>query len=567
VSTIQPPPASPTGIQATGPIVLPVITLSKATAELLQLPVGTQTSAQVVAAALRGSAEIETPFGRFTVETPLNLKAEQPLLLQIAPKTAGGGTTLLLHVLEIAGKPAPGAQSLPGVPSLAGNAAGVGVGVGDLTQAPIGPTTLTLSVGSTVGATLLTSSPVFTISPDGGFNLSQPAPGTAAGSVLPGVAPSTGLLPGQVRPSGIVQNPALSLQDGAQHLTAATPQSSTQQASQPGSTIQHPAGSNLTLSIQSMTPPTPGASTAILSPGTATPFMAGQSITGIVTGTTASGHTVVHTPTASVSVGTAQSLPPGTQISFRVETAPQAPTGAHIMPPSLHRESMMVSQAWPSLDEGLAVLQEVSPATANQITNQIIPKLNVQFTATALFFLSALRSGDVRSWIGDSAAKILERAKPDAMKRLGDDFRAMGAVDEDGGGPVRTMDWRGTLVPFQSPDGLEQIRLYTKQLNDEDDDQDERITGNRFLIDVTLSNMGRLQLDGMIEKQDKRLDLIVRTSQPLPPLVRNDMMELFSKSNEIVGMRGGMSFQAAPDAFVEMESENRAADSGVGIVV
>ncbi len=581
MSTIQPPPAAPPVITTAGPAPAPVVVVNNATVELLQLPPGNQLSAQVAASTTPGQTEIDTALGRFSVETPLNLKSGQTLLLQVPPK-AVSGPALTFHVLEIAGKSAPGIHSLQSASSdatgLAGNPTGnsTSITANQTSQAPPGPTVLTLSVGSTVGATLLSATPVFTVAPDGSFTVVQGTNPASGGLNQQGIAnPSTDGAPTQSAntaiPAASVPNSTgqtLGQASGNSHMFSVGPQqSSAIPGPHAGSIGHHVAGSQLTINIQSLNPPSAGVPSVVTSGGPASPFMPGMNLTGYVSGATALGHTIVHTPGATVSINTAQSLPPGTEITFRVETTPQPPQDPKTLPPTLHREGMLASQTWPSLEESLRVLHEASPTTASQISNHVIPKLNVQFTATALFFLSALRSGDVRSWIGDNAAKILEKARPDAMKRLGDDFRAMGAIDEDASGPSRATDWRGTLVPFQTQDGLEQIRLYTKQLHDEDDNEDQRVTGNRFLIDVTLSSMGRLQLDGMIEKMEKRLDLIIRTSHPLPPMVRNDMMELFTRSNEIVGMHGGMSFQAAPNGFIEMESQSRNPDSGLGIVV
>lgn len=570
MSTIQPPPASPTSAIPPTQVALPTVTVNNATAELVQLTPGTQVSAQVATIAQRGTAEIQTPLGKFIVETPLNLKVDQTLLLQVAPKPTLGGSAITLYVLEIAGKPLTGIHTLHntvagGFPTVTDSTPGNIAGSTTPNQA--GSTILTLSVGSTIGATLLTSSPAFTITADGKFALAPSTTPPLAGGNQTGVP-----LSGQsTATSSPLHNspplPHLPLRSGTTAAPGGTPLPSITQGVQSGTIIQHTAGSRLMLNIQSISPPAPERSIATVTNAPATPLTPGLSLTGIVSGATITGHTVVHTPTVTMSIATAQPLPPGTEITFRIETMPSGPDRPHAFPPSLHRDSMMATQTWSSLEESLVVLQDASPSTASQITNHTIPKLNVQFTATALFFLSALRSGDVRSWIGDGAAKILERARPDAMKRLGDDFRAMSAIDEDTGSTIRTSDWRGTLIPFQSHDGLEHIRLYTRQLHNEDENEEQRITGNRFLIDVTLSNIGRLQLDGMIEKLDKRLDLIVRTSNPLPMMVRTDMMALFSKSNEIVGMHGGMSFQATPDVFVDVNADIHGPDSGLGITV
>ena len=164
--------------------------------------------------------------------------------------------------------------------------------------------------------------------------------------------------------------------------------------------------------------------------------------------------------------------------------------------------------------------------------------------------------------------RLLEKLKPDTMRRLGDDFKLLGRTDEETTTATRTGEWRGTLIPLYSEEGLQQVRLFTRKLSDEnDDDNENKPKGTRFLIDVNLSKVGRLQLDGIVEKADKRLDMIIRTSNKLPDPMRQDLMQIFIKANEIVGMNGGMSFQAAPDAFIDPKPDSVPQTTGIGITV
>jgi hypothetical protein len=74
---------------------------------------------------------------------------------------------------------------------------------------------------------------------------------------------------------------------------------------------------------------------------------------------------------------------------------------------------------------------------------------------------------------------------------------------------------------------------------------------NRFLIDLTLSRIGDLQLDGLV--RPRRFDLILRTHMPLPPDMRHEIGQLFHNSVETLGMVGTVSFQAGTQGWVAVQ--------------
>jgi len=278
------------------------------------------------------------------------------------------------------------------------------------------------------------------------------------------------------------------------------------------------------------------------------------------------GQPIVHTPHGSLALGTTQTIPVDTEITFKINTLPETTETTKSLSPALQRVGMVSSGVWTSLDESLTAIQSADPALAHQLQSVILPKGDAKLAATALFFLSALRGGDVRGWIGDNAARLLDRLRPDTLRRLGHDFRVLSEAD-DGREVRRTSEWRGTLVPFMNGQELEQIRLFTRHLGEEESEGGDQNRGVRFLIDITLSNIGRFQLDGIAETGERRLDMIIRTATTLPDRVRADLMKLFSEANDMVGMRGGMVFQASPNSFVEPLAEAPHQDNGLGIIV
>jgi hypothetical protein len=61
---------------------------------------------------------------------------------------------------------------------------------------------------------------------------------------------------------------------------------------------------------------------------------------------------------------------------------------------------------------------------------------------------------------------------------------------------------------------------------------------------LELSRIGAMQLDGLVRPQ--RLDMIIRTHEPLSADMRIDLTGIFADSLEAAGYAGGLSFQATP---------------------
>ena len=66
----------------------------------------------------------------------------------------------------------------------------------------------------------------------------------------------------------------------------------------------------------------------------------------------------------------------------------------------------------------------------------------------------------------------------------------------------------------------------------------------RFIIDVTLSKFGRVQLDGLVVSGKNKFDLFVRSEASFPQFMRKDIAAIFSEFVEISGVKGNLVFQS-----------------------
>jgi len=195
----------------------------------------------------------------------------------------------------------------------------------------------------------------------------------------------------------------------------------------------------------------------------------------------------------------------------------------------------------------LTALAQAQPGLAEQVVRSLIPQPNAALPATLLLFLSALRGGDIRSWLGERMDKALEGAgRRDLVGRLAGEFGALSRQAAES--QQQPQEWRTFQVPVYCDGSVSAIRLAMRR---EDDDAaadgEDAAEGSRFLIELALSRLGPLQLDGVFRA--KSLALTVRSHRMLPLAMRRELGELLDAACGAVGLAAGLTFQAGPTTF------------------
>ncbi len=161
-------------------------------------------------------------------------------------------------------------------------------------------------------------------------------------------------------------------------------------------------------------------------------------------------------------------------------------------------------------------------------------------------FMQAMRSGDLRQWPGDNNLRALERAGPRGAhlaRALSGEVAQLSAQSRETAG-----EWRTTPVPWNANGQVEKINLITRREDGPDDDDADNAAkgsgkGLRFLLDLELSRLGALQLDGMVREESKHFDMMIRSHEPLDDTTRRNLSGLFVMANESVGLKGTLTFQ------------------------
>ncbi|MCR6629280.1 MAG: DNA polymerase III [Magnetospirillum sp.] len=521
------PPAPPTvTVSASGgggPVALTVLSDAAAVVELLD---GALVEGQAQARAAKGMVEVVTADGTLQLKAPpgVQLPPIPPgarLLLQMIGQGADGQVMLLAingrplggATIPAAGSPAqpplqPGAPAgLPGpanpLPAPQPGAPAVAIGAPPPADSPFGLTATVIRPAQLPGMP----------APPG-----QTPPWPAGAGVPPDLPAGTRLT---VRIAGIM--PMAEGVPGAQPLPG--PASPT---GQPGPTAMPAAG---------LPPAPPGGIPPTAAP---TPTL----LPGMVTAHPPGGQAVVQTPAGVLAVPTHADLPPGTGLLLEVVGKPLPPLPAAA--PTAAAPQGLSPQGWPALSEALDVLATANQPQALEQLLRALPQPDARLAASMAAFAGTLRSGEARALLPENTVRGIEKAgRKDLAARLRGDLEELG---REAGQPVAGGDWRAYTMPFLNGGAIEPIRLFVRKAGDEEGGGGKRGGGkgddHRFVIDLNLSRMGRLQLDGLVRREDKLFDLIIRTAHPLPADMRRDILGIFADAGELVGTKGTVAFQA-----------------------
>ncbi|NQU59231.1 MAG: hypothetical protein HQ513_18525 [Rhodospirillales bacterium] len=556
MTTITPPSAPQ--LPPTTPSVAPVVVVQSPPPALARLAIGHLLEATVTTQTAKDVFQVQTPQGQLSLQTALTLPKGSTLVLQLQAQSP----FVQFQINSLNGGPPPPVLKSGNAATLAsGIAARAAVKGSGHAQAA---TFAKLTPGSILQATVLRPISQPPSQPTGG---ASPAPGAAqsANAAAAGLTANKGAVIGKsdaiqglTKPS---TTPGLTKPISHAPGDAAVPKTTLGIA--PKGTGFLPPGSQLSVRITGVQLPNPGVTSAppLASGGLGSgqPPSAGMSLSGSVTGSTPAGHTIVQTRVGLFALETQTVVPRGSVITLDVVNVPNTPLLKAGALPTLH-ESLFTSRKWPALEQVIQVLHEANPATAQQLINSIIPRPDAGLTSGLIFFLAALRGGDLRSWIGDDAMRLIERSRPNLAGRVSENFTALARMaDEPSSG-----DWRVALIPINTGAQIEQIRMLMRQHGGDEEDESET-SDNRFIIDVELTTFGRLQLDGLVRNNGKSLDLIIRSEAPLSETMHNDIRSIFLEAAELTGLKGGVNFQAAPALFIDIVDPS--SDHALGLVV
>ena len=283
------------------------------------------------------------------------------------------------------------------------------------------------------------------------------------------------------------------------------------------------------------------------------PFGAGLTITASVLRTDGANRPLLTSPAGLLMLTTPIRLPHEWSGAFEILGAspPPDPASDEFAPQDTTDGSR--TGHWRTLEDVLGSLSRSDPQAARHMSETVLPQPASSLAANLLKVFGLLRGGDVRKWIGNEAYHSLARTRPDLLERLAGDIQKLApGADGSAGG-----DWRTFTIPVLVDGALAAIRMRIRsgaRQNEEDGASESESDSTRFVLDLTLSRLGRMQIDGLVQARGKQLDLIVRTERPLAADVQGGIRHILLEAGAVTGLRGAAQFRAAPAPFLDADT-------------
>lgn len=453
---------------------------------------------------------LRTQYGQVLVETDFSVPGNRPLSLTIGVGNPPLKGQLALVATASKGEGSAAQVALPG-PGTATSAANVaelkpGMIVRAMTAGPMGTEparTMPINLASLAAIAL-------------------PAPPPVATRAAPSVSETAWRL---------LQAPLI-----AQSAAEATPRSA------PPMPLALPASAqpsqSLSLRIVQIAPP-PSASGGVLP--------ADPSIARVVN-TTLAGQPIVQLDNEVLVLDTQHRLAKGTLLF--VERVTPSPLGASA---SAEEASNGRNAApWSPIAEVMNALTRAELPAMASLRTQLQPN-HAQFSGTLLFLIAALRLGDPKTLLGERGIDALTKSgRGELIDRLRDAARKSSTtmVDSSQG------EWRGQSLPMLDGDAIVPVQFAFRRPDDQPNEEDAASgpRAQRFTVDLSPSQLGNLQLEGLVS--GARFDLVVRTEQALSESLAADLVAVFTRSLKEAGMTGALSIHTDGKAFLKLKNRN-----------
>jgi|GEM_PF-1490487 len=524
--------------------------------ELTQLPVAAKIDAQVLALLQPGLVQVETPQGSLDLKLPLPVPPDAQLTLLVTAQ----GAQPQFRLVAINGQPVAANGQMQQAPSqLAPQQTAFQTPL-TMTAAASPPDAPPQMVPAGIRATVLKSPPVAADQP-------QPTslpPGTGLTLRIASVQMPETLSQPQQLP---IENP--SPQAVSEPEEPPTPQAGQQEAapeadsaqSSPQPLTKPQTQATVTVTIQEpVTPNAPQAQTTQAQPQAQTqaqpqaqppaspPALSeGDVLTGTVAPNSRPSSPLIQTPVGTLSLEATLELPPGAQVVLQLVAKPDAPPA----PDPQAKADTGPAKSWPGLEDGLDQLRQKAPQLAESLSRHL-PQITSPRLAAQLFSLVRIASAraDQQTLASALLQSVAKEERHAALQLLEDQpiasqepMRLPGSGDDL---------WRSYTLPLQMEDRWEKLRLVVRDRPEGGgrDDPDKPEQGTRFLIDLDMTHLGPVQLDGLVKGRAKRFDLIIRTHDALATPLQSGITEVFTRTLDGFGMTGKTSFVATRQ-FVE----------------
>ncbi len=228
-------------------------------------------------------------------------------------------------------------------------------------------------------------------------------------------------------------------------------------------------------------------------------------------------------------------LPPLTPVAVKI---------VDVIPPPV--EQPAEKTVWTVLSEAVETLSKTDTAAFENF-KAVLPSISPKLPALMLSYVkAAAKNVPLETWLGEQNVAAIRKTDGGEilLKRLEREFTPKKAADK------QETPWKSFDIPFLTGTAVEPVSLYLQR---PPEDLDRRAAmqkaggGVRFVVDLTLSRLGRIQLEGLANRQNRTFSLVIRTQNVLPDGAEARIKSLFTQTLGALSYAGGVKVRQTDD--------------------
>ena len=201
---------------------------------------------------------------------------------------------------------------------------------------------------------------------------------------------------------------------------------------------------------------------------------------------------------------------------------------------------------WTVLSDALKTIERTD-APAFENFKAVLPSISPKLPALMLSYVKAASKNiPLETWLGEQNAAAIRKTQGGEvlLKRLEREFTPKKAADR------QETPWKSFDIPFLTGTAIEPVSLYLQR---PPEDLERRTAGQksgggvRFVVDLSLSRLGKIQLEGLAHRQNRTFSLTIRTQNVLPDGAEAHIKFLFTQTLSALSYAGGVQVRQTND--------------------
>ena len=192
-----------------------------------------------------------------------------------------------------------------------------------------------------------------------------------------------------------------------------------------------------------------------------------------------------------------------------------------------------------NLSDTLNILKKADAPVFEAIKN-ILPQVGNKLPAQIFSFINMVsQNAPLATFIGEANIASIQNIGEKGhslIKGIEKDFASSSKKVSDG-----RNSWSGWNIPFLSGAIVEPVSLYIQKPQENEHRQTkfrQKANTVRFLLDLNLTHLGKIQMDGLAHRTERRFDLIVRHQDSLPQSFDDKIHFIFTQTLSALNYTG-----------------------------